>query len=78
METLPNGWTVHTWEQKGQHGTKLLKRGSADKTSTHVHDLFHEDAQVFVFSDRFLWIFHIKASCCSVYIYIYIHKSNCR
>lgn len=49
METLPIGWTVHTWEQQGHQGTTLLKRGSADKTSTHVHDLFHEDAQVLCF-----------------------------
>uniref|UniRef100_A0A3Q3BQF7 Solute carrier family 12 member 8 n=1 Tax=Kryptolebias marmoratus TaxID=37003 RepID=A0A3Q3BQF7_KRYMA len=48
METLPVGWTAHTWEQQGGHGAKLLKRGSAESnTGTHVHDLFHEDAQGF-------------------------------
>ncbi|XP_035995392.1 solute carrier family 12 member 8 isoform X2 [Fundulus heteroclitus] len=47
METLPVGWHVHTWGQEGD-GTKLLKEGSADiNTNTHVHDLFHEDAQGF-------------------------------
>ncbi|XP_072253337.1 solute carrier family 12 member 8 [Leuresthes tenuis] len=45
METLPIGWTVHTCDQEGDE-TKLLKGGSAD-TNTHVHDLFHEDAQGF-------------------------------
>lgn len=50
METLPVGWHVHTWGQEGD-GTKLLKEGSADiNTNTHVHDLFHEDAQVVFFS----------------------------
>ncbi|XP_037542063.1 solute carrier family 12 member 8 [Nematolebias whitei] len=47
METLPLGGTVHTWEQGGHHGRKLLKKGAADNTCTHVHDLFHEDAQGF-------------------------------
>ncbi|KAK5599640.1 hypothetical protein CRENBAI_017980 [Crenichthys baileyi] len=47
METQPVGWHVHTWGQEGD-GTKLLKEGSADiSTNTHVHDLFHEDAQGF-------------------------------
>ncbi|KAM4558622.1 solute carrier family 12 member 8 [Odontesthes bonariensis] len=47
METLPIGWTVHTWDQE-RDGTKLLKGGSAvTNTNTHVHDLFHEDAQGF-------------------------------
>ncbi|KAM4561662.1 solute carrier family 12 member 8 [Fundulus diaphanus] len=43
MGTLPVGWHVHTCSQEGD-GTKLLKERSAD---THVHDLFHEDAQGF-------------------------------
>ncbi|XP_014890491.1 solute carrier family 12 member 8 isoform X2 [Poecilia latipinna] len=47
METLPVRWHVHTWGPEGD-GTKLLKEGSADtNTNTHVHDLFHEDAQRF-------------------------------
>ncbi|KAM6934929.1 solute carrier family 12 member 8 [Xenentodon cancila] len=45
MDTLPVGWTVHTSDQDAD-GTKLLKGGSTD-TMTHVHDLFHEDAQSF-------------------------------
>lgn len=46
METLPVGWTVHTGDQKGD-GAQLLNGGVTDSnTNTHVHDLFHEDAQV--------------------------------
>lgn len=46
METLPVGWTVHTCDHEGD-GAELLKGGSADvNANTHVHDLFHEDAQV--------------------------------
>ncbi|XP_034430600.1 solute carrier family 12 member 8 isoform X1 [Hippoglossus hippoglossus] len=47
MDTLPFGWTVHTGDQKGDD-TGLLKEGVIDNTTnTHVHDLFHEDAQGF-------------------------------
>lgn len=46
MESLPVGWTVHTCDLEGD-GAGLLKGGVADtNTNTHVHDLFHEDAQV--------------------------------
>ncbi|XP_051259909.1 solute carrier family 12 member 8 isoform X2 [Dicentrarchus labrax] len=45
METLPIGWTVHTCDQEGD-GAGLLNGGVPDtSTNTHVHDLFHEDAQ---------------------------------
>ncbi|XP_070694142.1 solute carrier family 12 member 8 [Pempheris klunzingeri] len=45
METLPVGWTVHTCDQEGA-GAGLLKGAVADSNAnTHVHDLFHEDAQ---------------------------------
>ncbi|XP_069554616.1 solute carrier family 12 member 8 isoform X1 [Brachyistius frenatus] len=43
METLPVGWATHTCDQE-EAGAELMKEGSAD-TKTHVHDLFHEDAQ---------------------------------
>lgn len=47
METLPIGWTVHTCDQEGDGTGLLVKGGIADiNTNTHVHDLFHEDAQV--------------------------------
>nr|XP_046260924.1 solute carrier family 12 member 8 isoform X2 [Scatophagus argus] len=51
METLPVGWTVHTCDQEGD-GAGLLK--GAD-TNTHVHDLFHEDAQGFQQSSQPWW-----------------------
>ncbi|XP_040913477.1 solute carrier family 12 member 8 isoform X2 [Toxotes jaculatrix] len=45
MDTLPLGWTVHTDDHK-EDGAGQLKGGLADtSTDTHVHDLFHEDAQ---------------------------------
>ena len=46
MDALPFGWTVQRGDQGGD-GAGLLTGGDADtSTSTHVHDLFHEDAQV--------------------------------
>ncbi|XP_044072858.1 solute carrier family 12 member 8 isoform X2 [Siniperca chuatsi] len=55
METLPIGWTVHTCDREGD-GAGLLKGGVADdNTSTHVHDLFHEDAQGFQQSSQPWW-----------------------
>lgn len=46
MDILPIGYTVHTCDQQGD-GAGLLKGGDADNnTNAHVHDLFHEDAQV--------------------------------
>ena len=46
MDTLPIGWTVHTCDPEGD-GAGLLEEGVQDtNTNTHVHDLFHEDAQV--------------------------------
>ncbi|KAM9347333.1 solute carrier family 12 member 8 [Symphorus nematophorus] len=55
METLPIGWTVHTCDQEGD-GTGLLKEGAQDTdTNTHVHDLFHEDAQGFQQSSQPWW-----------------------
>ncbi|XP_071313618.1 solute carrier family 12 member 8 isoform X2 [Trachinotus anak] len=45
MDILPLGWTVHTGDQEGDEAG-LVKGGVADThTNTHVHDLFHEDAQ---------------------------------
>ncbi|XP_018545980.1 solute carrier family 12 member 8 [Lates calcarifer] len=55
METLPVGWTVHTGDQKGD-GAQLLNGGVTDSnTNTHVHDLFHEDAQGFQQSSQPWW-----------------------
>ncbi|XP_028249469.1 solute carrier family 12 member 8 [Parambassis ranga] len=55
METLPVGWTVHTCDQEGD-GAELLKGGSADvNANTHVHDLFHEDAQGFQQTSQPWW-----------------------
>ncbi|XP_041858581.1 solute carrier family 12 member 8 [Melanotaenia boesemani] len=55
MDTLPVGWTVHTWDQVGD-GTKLLKGGSAStSTNPHVQDLFHEDARGFHQSSQPWW-----------------------
>ncbi|XP_060910176.1 solute carrier family 12 member 8 isoform X1 [Labrus mixtus] len=45
METVPIGWTVHSYDQQGD-GTGLLNGEAHDtKANTHVQDLFHEDAQ---------------------------------
>eukprot|EP00064_Thunnus_orientalis_P008528 superscaffoldBa00001020_g8551 len=44
MDTLPVGWTVHTCDQE-VYGAGLLKGAADNNTNTHVHDLFHEDAQ---------------------------------
>ncbi|XP_023272406.1 solute carrier family 12 member 8 [Seriola lalandi dorsalis] len=55
MDTLPFGWTVHT--QEGD-GVGLVKGQAADTdndTDTHVHDLFHEDAQGFQQSSQPWW-----------------------
>lgn len=55
METLPIGWSVHTCDQEGD-GAELLKGGVPDpNTDTHVHDLFHEDAQGFQQSSQPWW-----------------------
>ncbi|GLD59957.1 solute carrier family 12 member 8, partial [Lates japonicus] len=55
METLPIGWTVHTGDQEGD-GAQLLNGGVTDSnTNTHVHDLFHEDAQGFQQSSQPWW-----------------------
>ncbi|XP_040005079.1 solute carrier family 12 member 8 isoform X2 [Xiphias gladius] len=55
MDTLPLGWTVQTDGQEGD-GAGLLKGGGADiNTNTHVHDLFHEDAQGFQQSGQPWW-----------------------
>ncbi|KAK5861287.1 hypothetical protein PBY51_022695 [Eleginops maclovinus] len=53
METLPVGWTVHTCEPEGD-GAGLLKGGVTD-TNSHVHDLFHEDAQGLQLSSQPWW-----------------------
>lgn len=45
MDTLPVGWTVQTCDQQVD-GAELMKGGADTNTNTHVHDLFHEDAQV--------------------------------
>uniref|UniRef100_A0A665XCX9 Solute carrier family 12 member 8 n=1 Tax=Echeneis naucrates TaxID=173247 RepID=A0A665XCX9_ECHNA len=45
MESPPLCWTVHTCDQEGDR-TGLVERGVPDpNTDTHIHDLFHEDAQ---------------------------------
>nr|XP_019945286.1 PREDICTED: solute carrier family 12 member 8-like [Paralichthys olivaceus] len=55
MDTLPFGWTVHKGDQEG-HESGLLKEGVVDNnTSTHVHDLFHEDAQGFQQASQPWW-----------------------
>uniref|UniRef100_A0A7N6AIV9 Solute carrier family 12 member 8 n=1 Tax=Anabas testudineus TaxID=64144 RepID=A0A7N6AIV9_ANATE len=55
METLPAGWTVHRGDKEGD-GTGLLKEEVTDaNTNTHVHDLFHEDAQGLQHSSRPWW-----------------------
>ncbi|KAM3607407.1 uncharacterized protein V6R79_007298 [Siganus canaliculatus] len=55
METLPIGWSVHTCDQSGD-GSRLLKEGAPHtNTNTHVHDLFHEDAQGFQDSRQPWW-----------------------
>ncbi|XP_074551178.1 solute carrier family 12 member 8 isoform X2 [Halichoeres trimaculatus] len=55
VETAPRGWTVHTCEQTGD-GTRLLDGGAMDtETSSHIHDLFHEDAQGFQQSSQPWW-----------------------
>lgn len=55
METLPVGWTVHNCDQE-RDGAELLKGGVPDtNTNTHVHDLFHEDAQGFQQSSQPWW-----------------------
>uniref|UniRef100_UPI0037E81809 solute carrier family 12 member 8 n=1 Tax=Semicossyphus pulcher TaxID=241346 RepID=UPI0037E81809 len=55
METVPIVWTVHTCDQEGD-GTGLLNGGAYDtNTNTHVHDLFHEDAQGFQQSSQPWW-----------------------
>lgn len=46
MDTLPIGWTVHTCDQEGDVAGLLKDRVPDTSTNTHVHDLFHEDAQV--------------------------------
>uniref|UniRef100_A0A3Q1G3Z2 Solute carrier family 12 member 8 n=1 Tax=Acanthochromis polyacanthus TaxID=80966 RepID=A0A3Q1G3Z2_9TELE len=51
MENLPISWTVHSCEQEGD-GAELLKE---EDTNTHVHDLFHEDAQGFQESGQPWW-----------------------
>ncbi|XP_067370917.1 solute carrier family 12 member 8 [Channa argus] len=53
MGTLPVGWTVHTDDHEGD-GAELLK-GAVTDTNTHVHDLFHEDAQGFQQSSQPWW-----------------------
>ncbi|KAK2839650.1 hypothetical protein Q5P01_013390 [Channa striata] len=53
METLSAGWTVHTGDQEGD-GAGLLK-GAVTETNTHVHDLFHEDAQGFQQTSQPWW-----------------------
>lgn len=43
--SLPVGWTVHTCNREGDG--ELLEGGDPhSNSSTHVCDLFHEDAQV--------------------------------
>ncbi|CAJ1079876.1 solute carrier family 12 member 8 isoform X1 [Xyrichtys novacula] len=55
METVPLGWTVHTCDQRGDRAG-FLNRGVEDTdTNTHVHDLFHEDAQGFQQSSQPWW-----------------------
>ncbi|XP_075960183.1 solute carrier family 12 member 8 [Anarhichas minor] len=55
METRPIGWTVHTCDQKGDVAALLKGRVADTNTTTHVHDLFHEDAQGFQQSRRPWW-----------------------
>ncbi|XP_068590314.1 solute carrier family 12 member 8-like [Cebidichthys violaceus] len=55
METLPIGWTVHTCDKKGDVSALLKGRVADTNTTTHVHDLFHEDAQGFQQSRRPWW-----------------------
>ncbi|XP_028447082.1 solute carrier family 12 member 8 isoform X3 [Perca flavescens] len=56
METLPIGWTLHTCDQQEGDRAGPLKGGVADTNSnTHVHDLFHEDAQGFQLSSQPWW-----------------------
>ncbi|XP_037345509.2 solute carrier family 12 member 8 isoform X2 [Pungitius pungitius] len=48
METLPIGWTVcHTCDREGDVAALLNGAVADTNTNTHVHDLFHEDAQGF-------------------------------
>lgn len=47
MDTLPIGWTVHTCDPEADVAAGPMNGGVTHTyTSTHVHDLFHEDAQV--------------------------------
>ncbi|XP_073330085.1 solute carrier family 12 member 8 [Pagrus major] len=55
MDTLPIGWTVHTCEQEGDVAGLLKDRVPDTNANTHVHDLFHEDAQGFQQSSQPWW-----------------------
>lgn len=55
--SLPVGWSVHTCNREGDGG-ELLEGGDPNSnSSTHVCDLFHEDAQVG--SDVFILLFFL-------------------
>lgn len=49
MDSLPVGWSVFSQDQEGD-GAELLNGATAATaaggTNAHIHDLFHEDAQV--------------------------------
>ncbi|XP_058510684.1 solute carrier family 12 member 8 [Solea solea] len=56
MDTLPSGVTVYSGDQVGDEAGLLKGEVTDDnKTSTCVHDLFHEDAQVFQQSSQPWW-----------------------
>ncbi|KAL6100656.1 slc12a8 [Pungitius sinensis] len=56
METLPIGWTVcHTCDREGDMAALLNGAVADTNTNTHVHDLFHEDAQGFQPSRQPWW-----------------------
>lgn len=46
MESLPEGWTLHTCDQGGDRSGLLGGPDPDISAVTHVWDLFHEDAQV--------------------------------